>query len=79
VGFIQEYQAGSIVDELKKNLASKAVVLRDGQLYEVETPEVVPGDIIQIEEVSGISLSLTSLILTSLLGLYHSCRRSHCH
>ncbi|KAK9779400.1 hypothetical protein AB5N19_00945 [Seiridium cardinale] len=50
VGFIQEYQAGSIVDELKKTLALKAVVLRDGQLKEVEAPEVVPGDILQVEE-----------------------------
>ncbi|KAH6622868.1 hypothetical protein F5144DRAFT_605408 [Chaetomium tenue] len=50
VGFIQEYQAGSIVDELKKTLALKAVVLRDGTLKEVEAPEVVPGDILQVEE-----------------------------
>ena len=52
VGFIQEFQAGSIVDELKKTLALKAVVLRDGRLFEVEAPDVVPGDILQIEEVS---------------------------
>lgn len=52
VGFIQEFQAGSIVDELKKTLALKAVVLRDGRLFEVDAPEVVPGDILQIEEVS---------------------------
>jgi hypothetical protein len=51
VGFIQEYQAGSIVDELKKTLALKAVVLRDGKLEELEAPEIVPGDIVQIEEV----------------------------
>ncbi|KAI9902147.1 hypothetical protein N3K66_003964 [Trichothecium roseum] len=50
VGFIQEYQAGSIVDELKKTLALKAVVLRDGTLKEIEAPEVVPGDILQVEE-----------------------------
>ncbi|KAH7320926.1 hypothetical protein B0I35DRAFT_450538 [Stachybotrys elegans] len=50
VGFVQEYQAGSIVDELKKTLALKAVVLRDGTLKEIEAPEVVPGDILQIEE-----------------------------
>ncbi|KAL7271424.1 plasma membrane H+-ATPase [Rhizina undulata] len=50
VGFVQEYQAGSIVDELKKTLALKAVVLRDGRLFEVEAPQVVPGDILQIEE-----------------------------
>lgn len=52
VGFIQEFQAGSIVDELKKTLALKATVLRGGRLCEVEAHEVVPGDILQIEEVS---------------------------
>ncbi|KAL5442123.1 plasma membrane H+-ATPase [Paraphaeosphaeria minitans] len=50
VGFIQEFQAGSIVAELKKTLALKATVFRDGQLVEVEAPEVVPGDILQVEE-----------------------------
>ncbi|KAM0580515.1 hypothetical protein ACHAO2_001980 [Verticillium nonalfalfae] len=50
VGFYQEFQAGSIVDELKKTLALKAVVLRDGQLKEVEAHEVVPGDILQVED-----------------------------
>ena len=50
VGFFQEYQAGSIVEELKKTLALKATVLRDGRLQEIESPEVVPGDILQIEE-----------------------------
>ncbi|EGC48205.1 H ATPase [Histoplasma capsulatum var. duboisii H88] len=50
VGFVQEFQAGSIVDELKKTLALKAVVLRNGRLTEVEAPEVVPGDILQVEE-----------------------------
>lgn len=52
VGFVQEYQAGTIVDELKKTLALKAIVLRNGNLYEIEAPNVVPGDILQIEEVS---------------------------
>ena len=50
VGFIQEFQAGSIVEELKKTLALKAVVLRDGRLIEIEAPMVVPGDILQVEE-----------------------------
>jgi len=50
VGFIQEFQAGSIVEELKKTLALKAIALRDGALCELEAPQVVPGDIIQIEE-----------------------------
>jgi H+-transporting ATPase len=53
VGFIQEFQAGSIVEELKKTLALKANVLRGGNLYEVDAQEVVPGDILQIEEVTS--------------------------
>ncbi|SCU92827.1 LAME_0F01662g1_1 [Lachancea meyersii CBS 8951] len=50
VGFIQEYQAGSIVDELKKSLANSAVVIRDGNLVEIPSNEVVPGDIMQLED-----------------------------
>ncbi|KAK9376028.1 uncharacterized protein V1513DRAFT_423959 [Lipomyces chichibuensis] len=50
VGFVQEFQAGSIVDELKKTLALKATVLRNGSIVEIEAPEVVPGDILQVEE-----------------------------
>ena len=50
VGFFQEFQAGSIVEELKKTLAMKAVVLREGRLIEIEAPMVVPGDILQVEE-----------------------------
>ena len=51
VGFVQEYQAGSIVDELKKTLALKATVFRNGRLSEVSASQIVPGDIIHIEEV----------------------------
>lgn len=61
VGFVQEYQAGSIVEELKKTLALKAVVLRDGRLFEIEAPQVVPGDILQIEEVSPFCHDLIEL------------------
>ncbi|KAL3229994.1 Plasma membrane ATPase 1 [Nakaseomyces bracarensis] len=50
VGFIQEFQAGSIVDELKKTLANVAIVIRDGQLVEIPANEVVPGDILQVED-----------------------------
>lgn len=72
VGFVQEYQAGSIVEELKKTLALKAVVLRDGRLFEIEAPEVVPGDILQIEEVSLFSFLQISSVLTIYTGYYYS-------
>lgn len=51
VGFVQEYQAGSIVEELKKTLALKAFVVRNGQQTEIDAFEVVPGDILKIDEV----------------------------
>ncbi|ANZ73348.1 BA75_01560T0 [Komagataella pastoris] len=50
VGFIQEYQAGSIVDELKKTLANSATVIRDGQVVDILADEVVPGDILKLED-----------------------------
>ncbi|KAH9882800.1 plasma membrane H+-ATPase [Plenodomus biglobosus] len=62
VGFIQEYQAGSIVDELKKTLALKATVLRDGALVEIEAPEIVPGDLLLLEE--GVIVPADSRIVT---------------
>ncbi|KAL4999254.1 hypothetical protein BDV10DRAFT_193715 [Aspergillus recurvatus] len=50
VGFIQEYQAGSIVEELKKSLALKAIVVRDGRVSDIDATEVVPGDVLKIDE-----------------------------
>ncbi|CCD23300.1 plasma-membrane proton-efflux P-type ATPase NDAI_0B02650 [Naumovozyma dairenensis CBS 421] len=50
VGFIQEFQAGSIVAELKKTLANTATVIRDGNLVEIPANEVVPGDILQLDD-----------------------------
>ncbi|KAJ5167726.1 proton ATPase [Penicillium canariense] len=50
VGFIQEYHAGNIVDSLKKTLALKAIVTRNGQSFEIGVEEVVPGDVIHVED-----------------------------
>ncbi|PYH99966.1 plasma membrane ATPase [Aspergillus ellipticus CBS 707.79] len=50
VGFVQEFQAGSIVKELKKTLALKAVALRDGIIIDVDASELVPGDIVKLDE-----------------------------
>ena len=52
VGFLQDYQAGNIVQELKRTLAQKCTVLRNGgTLAEVEVIHLVPGDIVQLDEV----------------------------
>ncbi len=48
VGFIQEYQAGNAIEELKKKLARKCRVLRDGTWQIIEAKELVPGDIVRL-------------------------------
>jgi len=48
VGFWQEYKAGSAVDALKKSLALKSRVLREGRWQEVDAKQLVPGDVIRL-------------------------------
>ena len=48
VGFWQEFTAGNAVEALKKQLALRARVLRDGKWQEIDAKELVPGDIVRI-------------------------------
>jgi H+-transporting ATPase len=48
VGFREEYQADSTIAALKKNLALKAKVKRDGEWASIAARELVPGDIIRL-------------------------------
>jgi len=48
VGFWQEYQASNAVEQLKKNLALKARVMRDGRWQERPASELVPGDLVRL-------------------------------
>ncbi|KAI9096409.1 hypothetical protein DFS34DRAFT_581250 [Phlyctochytrium arcticum] len=50
VGFLQEYQAGNIVAQLKSQLALKATVIRDGHAQDIDATHIVPGDIIKLDE-----------------------------
>jgi Ca2+-transporting ATPase len=50
LGYIQESRAESAVAALKQMAAGKANVIRDGELRSVPAAEVVPGDIILVEE-----------------------------
>ena len=52
VGFVQDYQAGNIVNELKKTLAQNCTVLRNGGiLAKLDVLSLVPGDIVHLDEV----------------------------
>src|SRR5210317_1756518 len=48
IEFVQGYKADNAMAMLKKNLASKSRVLRDGKWNELEARDLVPGDIIRI-------------------------------
>ncbi|TDL15261.1 plasma-membrane proton-e [Rickenella mellea] len=50
VGWYQEKQAGDIVAQLKAGIAMKAFVVRGGREAEIEARDLVPGDIVVLEE-----------------------------
>ena len=50
VGFIQEYRIEKAIEHLKKMITSDVLVIRDGQLLKIPSTDLVPGDLVQIEE-----------------------------
>jgi H+-transporting ATPase len=50
VGWYQEKQAADVVASLKGDIAMKATVVRGGREQEIKSREIVPGDIVIIEE-----------------------------
>ncbi|KAI0476550.1 hypothetical protein GGR56DRAFT_643303 [Xylariaceae sp. FL0804] len=50
VGFYQEKQAADVVASLKGDIAMKATVIRDGKEQQILARELVPGDIVLIQE-----------------------------
>ncbi|KAI1273273.1 E1-E2 ATPase-domain-containing protein [Xylaria sp. FL0933] len=50
VGFYQEKQAADVVASLKGDIAMKATVVRDGHEQQILARELVPGDIVIIQE-----------------------------
>lgn len=48
-GFVQEYKAEKAIEALRKLTALKAKVIRNGKEMEIDSKELVPGDIILLE------------------------------
>lgn len=49
IGVVQEYKAGKAIEALQKMTTPKAVVRRDGELKEINSEEIVPGDIVILD------------------------------
>lgn len=50
VGFFQEYKAESLLKSLEQLMVPKAKVMRDNKLEEVDSTELVVGDMVYVEE-----------------------------
>lgn len=55
IGFVQEFKAEKAVEALKKLLSPKARVIRDSQEQLIETKNLVPGDLIILNEGDKVS------------------------
>ncbi|HLG39621.1 MAG TPA: HAD-IC family P-type ATPase, partial [Chitinophagaceae bacterium] len=49
VGFVQEYRAEKAMEALQKMSLPSTSVMRDNQVAEIPSPEIVPGDIVLLE------------------------------
>lgn len=66
LGFIQEYKAEKAIESLKKLLAYKTKVRRDGQESEINVKDLVQGDIIILEEGEKVPSDIRLLEVRSL-------------
>lgn len=66
LGFIQEYKAEKSIEQLKKMLAFKAKVKRGGVEKQIDVSELVPGDIVILEEGEKVPADIRLLQVFSL-------------
>ena len=55
IGFFQEYRAEKATEALQKLVPANAKVVRDGEVTIVAVADLVPGDVVQLEEGDSIS------------------------
>ncbi len=58
VGFIQEYRVERTIRQLKKLISTDVTVIRDGSLQKIPSSQLVPGDLIVLEEGQKISADI---------------------
>lgn len=50
IGFVQEYRAGQAIAALKRLVVPQAKVRREGTVFQIHAKDIVPGDILIVEE-----------------------------
>jgi Ca2+-transporting ATPase len=63
IGFIQEYKAEKILERMESLATDRAMVVRDGEKKEVDSRELVPGDIVVVD--AGAKVPADAYILES--------------
>jgi len=66
LGFSQEWKAEKAIESLRRMLALRTTVLRDGQVAEIDAADLVPGDIVLLELGHRVPADVALLETTSL-------------
>lgn len=66
IGFVQEYRAEKAIEALKKLSISTAKVIRDGKVQNIDSQDLVRGDIVQLEAGNAVAADLRLLEAHSL-------------
>ncbi|MBT9553663.1 MAG: HAD-IC family P-type ATPase [Hydrogenophaga sp.] len=66
IGFIQEGKAERALEAVHAMLASRAMVLRDGERHEIDAADLVPGDVVLIESGTRVPADLRLLTTKNL-------------
>ena len=84
IGFFQEYRAEKATEALQKMVPANAKVVRDGEVTIVAVADLVPGDLVQLEEGDSISADARlirqyemSTINIALTGESDAVRKTH--
>jgi len=66
IGTVQEYHAHKSAEALRKMVQARAVVLRDGESFEIDAEGLVPGDIVLLDSGSKVPADMRLLHLFDL-------------
>jgi magnesium-transporting ATPase (P-type) len=66
IGFIQEGKAEKALDAVRAMLASRAMVIRDGERQEIDASQLVPGDMVLLESGAKVPADLRLLQVKNL-------------